>query len=71
MERGSEGKGGRVEGFEDISRSTLDPFGINLGLIEFEANTEQGRFGACANLGRAPCWINTAADRCCMANLRY
>ncbi|EFN77789.1 hypothetical protein EAI_17357 [Harpegnathos saltator] len=33
---------GRREGIEDISRSTLDPFGINLGLIEFEANTEQG-----------------------------
>lgn len=38
----------------DISRSAPDPFGINLGLIEFEANTEHGRFDAWANLGRAP-----------------
>jgi len=41
---------GRDSGY--ISLYALDPFGINLGLIEFEAN-RTGRFDAYANLGRA------------------
>jgi len=62
---GGRGGGGRSEGSEDISRCALDPFGINLGLIEFEANTERGAArgvpGQTLAVPRA--WINTVADR--------
>jgi len=44
----------RERGGRKDLKISLDPFGINLGLIEFEANTERGRLGAWANLGRAP-----------------
>lgn len=52
------GRGG--EGFRIyLSLYAFDPFGINLGLIEFEANMEQGASMLAQTLA-VPGWINMA-----------
>ena len=50
---------GRRKDSRCISLYALDPFGINLGLIEFEANMEQGASMLAQTLA-VPGWINMA-----------
>jgi len=50
-------KGRRGSGY--LSLYAFDPFGINLGLIEFEANTKRGASMLAQTLA-VPGWINMA-----------